>query len=154
MAFYNLKIETTDGEEPIILDENTTTINSGDAEAISSVHFKMNTLNDDTLNRSSAVRCEMVIKGQINNATKDETLKLANWAKIRGGENKLYRKVTVEVFTDKERGTELREYEVDKMFCIDYDEEFIYEDRNQEEGTFTLYIAQKEGTHTTNVFCE
>lgn len=149
MAIYNLTIET-EGEETIIFNDDT----NENGETIDSVHFKMNTLNDDTLNRSSAVRCEMLIKGKINIANRKETLKLAKWAMTRSGENKLYREVKVEVFTDSGREQLLREYKVDQMFCIDYDEEFKDNTENKETGEFTLYIAQREGKHTTDIFCE
>lgn len=150
MAVYDVKIESTDNE--IVFNEGT----DKEGSAISKVTFKMNTLNDNTLNRDSGVRCELIIEGVINKTTKEETMKLTKWSMTSSGENLLYRKVTVIVYTDEGREEVLRQYTVDKMFCIDYDELF-YGDKeegisNAETGKFILHIAQRQGNHSKDVF--
>ena len=144
MVAYNVKIESVDGA--INFDEGT----DKEGNSISKVTFKMNTLNDDTLNRDSAVRCELEIEGLITKQNKEETMKLAKWSMLNSGDA-LYRKVTVTVYTDGGREEVLREYTVEKMFCIDYDEQFSDGVQN-EAGKFTLHIAQREGNHSKDVF--
>lgn len=147
---FDLKIESAD--EEIVFDKDTA---NAESEAITDVTFKMNTLNDSTLNRANAVRCELIIKGTINKGTKEETMKLTKWSMATNGENSLYRKVTVTVYTDGGREEVLRQYTVDKMFCIDYDEIFggnKDDGTGSETGTFTLYIAQREGSYSKDVF--
>lgn len=150
MAAYDVKIVSTDGE--IVFNKDTDV----EGSSISKVIFKMNTLNDETLNRDSAVRCELFIEGAINKTTKEETMKLTKWSMTGSGENLLYRKVTVVVYTDDSREEVLRQYTVDKMFCIDYDELFFSEKNeiitNAETGKFILHIAQREGNHNKDVF--
>lgn len=150
MAAYDVKIESTDNE--IVFNEET---KKEEVEAISKVTFKMNTLNDNTLNRDSGVRCELIIEGVINKDTKEETMKLTKWSMTSSGENLLYRKVTVIVYTDDSREEVLRQYTIDKMFCINYYELFDNEDKeapNAASGKFILHIAQKQGKHIKDVF--
>lgn len=146
MGAYDVKIESADGE--IVFNKDT----DNEGAAISKVFFKMNTLNDDTLNRDSSARCELIIEGEINKYTKEETMKLTKWAMTGSGESLLYRKVTVVIYTDNNREEVLREYKLDKMFCIDYDENFGEEKEKNESGKFILHIAQREGNHTKDVF--
>lgn len=141
---YDVKIE---GVEEINFNRET----DNEGASISKVIFKMNTLNDDSLNRDSAVRCELIIEGTITQDNKDETLKLTKWSMIGSGEG-IYRKVTVIVYTDDSRDEVLRQYTVDKMFCIDYDEEFSEDVKQNEAGKFILHIAQREGNHSKDVF--
>jgi hypothetical protein len=145
---YDVKIESADGE--IVFDQTT----ESEGTAINKVVFKMNTLNDETLNRADAVRCELFMEGVINKATKDETLKLTKWSMEAESENLMYRKVTVTAYKGSNRETVLRQYCVDQMFCIDYDEVFgeINAKNNDEQGKFILHIAQKEGNHSKDVF--
>lgn len=148
MAAYDVKIESA-AEGEIVFNKDT----SAEGAAIDKVLFKMNTINNNTLNRSSAVRCELIIEGKINKHTKEETMKLAKWSMTGSGESLLYRKVTVVVYTDDEREEVLRQYDVDKMFCIDYDEIFAPGDENQNEaGKFVLHLAQRDGAHNKDVF--
>lgn len=146
MAVYDVKIESSEGE--IFFGMN----NDNEGGAIKNVVFKMNTLKSDTLNRDDSVRCELILEGNINKETKAETLKLAKWAMTKSGESVLYRKVTVIVYTDGERAEVLRQYIVDKMFCIDYDEIFEKSAGNKEEGSFVLRLAQREGNHSKDAF--
>lgn len=145
MAAYDVIIKSAD--EEIVFSED----KDHEGSAISKVTFKMNTLDDDTLNRDSAVRCELFIEGVINKNTREETMKLTKWSMAGSGESLIYRKVTVTVYTDGGREEMLRQYTVDKMFCVDYDEEF-FEDGNKEAGKFILHIAQREGSHTKDVY--
>ena len=146
MVAYDVKIESAEGE--ILFNEEL----KEDGEAINKVTFKMNTIDDNTLNRSSAVRCELVIEGVINIKTKEETMKLTKWSMAGSGDSLLYRKVTVTVYTDNNREEVLRQYTVDKMFCIDYDEIFGEKETQNEAGRFILHIAQREGSHNKDVF--
>jgi hypothetical protein len=143
---YDVKIE---GTEQINFNKDT----DNEGASISKVIFKMNTLNDDSLNRDSAVRCELIVEGKITQDNKNETLKLTKWSMIGSGEG-IYRKVTVIVYTDDSRNEVLRQYTVDKMFCIDYDESFSEDVKQGEAGRFILHIAQREGNHSKDVFAD
>lgn len=150
MAVYDVKIETEDIE--IVFDKAEKTENEN-REVIDSVTFKMNTINENTLNRGSGVRCELIIEGKINSHAKEETVKLAKWAMCNSNESQIYRKVSVIVYTNSGRDIILREYTIDKMFCIDYDEIFD-SNGNSENGKFILHIAQKDGEGAKTIFAD
>lgn len=151
MTAYDVKIESTT-EDEIVFNADT----AKEGEAIKKVIFKMNTLEDAVLNRSSAVRCELMIEGLINKLTKEMTMKLAKWSMTGSGESLLYRKVTVIVYTDNDREEVLRQYTIDKMFCVDYDEIFGDKemDTQNEAGSFILRLAQREGAHSKDIYAK
>lgn len=130
------KIKITGGSEVIEL----TTV--GSPGSLKSVTFKMNTLDDHSRNRASDIRCEIVLEGSIQADTLDATVSLAKWS-MDANAKSIYRSVELEIYEDAEcTGKLLRRYEVDDMFVLDYSEKF---GESTENGTFTLFIAQKEG---------
>lgn len=110
---------------------------------ITSFTFKMNSLNDNAIERDQHARCEMTLTGEINEDNREKTGKLAEWA-MRS--QNLYAVVTVEVtaHNETEKGVTMRSYMFDKMFCVDYEE--VYEgggtSSGSDTGKFTLFMAQ------------
>lgn len=128
------------------------TADESSAPSITSVTFKMNTLDDSTRNHSDSVRAEIVIKGNINEDNRDNTLKLLQWA-IDSDLNTMYRDVDITVYEDtKQTGKVLRCYQVKNMFVIDYQE-----NKSQQKAAnyeFELFIAQKENCSDIKVFAK
>lgn len=120
---------------------------------IRGIRFKMNTLDDNTKNRSDSVRGEMLIIGNITPENKEKTKRLAKWS-LDSDKKTLYRDVVLVVY-DAENctGDVLRRYEINTMFVIDYEETFgEISDKSSDSGTFRLFIAQREGNGKKEVF--
>lgn len=152
MHGYTLTIEN-ENVEPIKF-----TVEDSEREAdksITDVQFKMNTLDDNSKSKSDSIRYELVIKGNINSANKDQTKMLANWA-IDANEKSMYRTVEVVINTQSNfSGETLRRYQATGMFVVDYVEKFndINEaGKDTESGEFELFIAQKVGSKQKDVF--
>lgn len=139
MAYFELKInsENTDPINFLIVEE--------DKNTITDIQFFMNTLNDNTLNRSQSVRAEFIIKGSIDDKSKSEIQKLAAWA-IATEKDKIYRNINIIVRDNEDpSGETLRRYNFSEMFVIDYKEIFKQKtDDKDDQGSFELLIAQKE----------
>ena len=143
MAGYKLNIKNN--EETITF---STEIKNGDKQDITKVSFKMNTLDDMSRNRSDAVRAEVVIIGNITVENRDNTKKLAKWS-MDANRKTLYRDVELVVYdSDNCSGDVLRRYEISTMFVLDYEENF----ESADSGIFTLFIAQKDGSDSKEVF--
>lgn len=143
MAGYQLTIKNV---EDII--ELSTKEQNGKAD-VTSVSFKMNTIDENTRNRADSVRGEITIKGNITPENKDNTKKLAKWS-MDSDKKTLYRDVEVVVY-DAENctGDVLRRYQMNTMFVIDYIEDFGNE---SDSGIYELFIAQREGNEKKEVF--
>lgn len=138
MAFFELKVNssTADSISFLLDDEDTNTITD--------IQFFMNTLNDNTLNRSQSVRAEFIIKGSIDDKSKSEIQKLAAWA-IATEKDKVYRDVNIIIRDNSDTsGETLRRYNFSEMFVIDYKEIFKSSAEKDDQGSFELLIAQKE----------
>lgn len=152
MHGYTLTIEN-ENVEPIKF-----TVEDSEREAdksITDVKFKINTLDDNSKSKSDSIRYELVIKGNINSANKDQTKMLANWA-IDANEKSMYRTVEVVINTQSNfSGETLRRYQATGMFVVDYVEKFndINDASNDtDSGEFELFIAQKVGSKQKDVF--
>ncbi len=152
MHGYTLTIEN-ENVEPIKF-----TMEDSEREAdksITDVQFKINTLDDNSKSKSDSIRYELVIKGNINSANKDQTKMLANWA-IDANEKSMYRTVEVVINTQSNfSGETLRRYQATGMFVVDYVEKFNDKDddgNDTESGEFELFIAQKVGSKQKDVF--
>lgn len=142
MAGYALRVNSSEGNFEL----GTATTNG--KSIITSVKFKMNTMDDATLNRSDAVRAELRITGVITNDSRDLTKNLATWA-IDDNLSTLYRNVEIDVNqADNNTGEIIRRYNIDNMFVVDYEESTS----NKDVGTFELFLAQKEGKYKIEVF--
>ncbi len=152
MHGYTLTIEN-ENVEPIKF-----TVEDSEREAdksITDVQFKINTLDDNSKSKSDSIRYELVIKGNINSANKDQTKMLANWA-IDANEKSMYRTVEVVINTQSNfSGETLRRYQATGMFVVDYVEKFNDINdagKDTESGKFELFIAQKVGSKQKDVF--
>lgn len=115
---------------------------------IERAEFKMNTIDDNTRNHADSVRAEIKICGPITADNRELTNKLAKWA-MDSDKSTLYRDVTLTVYEGENcTGKVLRRYEIQSMFVIDYTESF----KNDDSGTYELFIAQKEGKYKQEVF--
>lgn len=92
---------------------------------------------DDVKEKSIVPIIGIEFNGKINVNNKDEILKLVNWALYFGGQD-IYRKVEIRLI-DKEENI-LREYVFNKMFVVDYTENF--EEENTTLG-YEIKLTQK-----------
>ena len=127
---------------------------------ITGAEFKMNTLNDETVNRPDEVRVELKIYGNITEQDREETLKLTKWS-MDANRKTLYRDVELTVYSNQNcTGDTLRVYQFSSMFVIDYQESFTKlrgEDKSSQDGdmgTFLLFIAQKAGSEEKHVYAD
>lgn len=110
---------------------------AGDNDTITGVDFMFNS-DDNTRDRDKNGRVEFKVYGKFNDAK--DTFKsigaLANWAKSK---KDIYRTVTISIRTKEgELGDNfIRTFRFDKVFCIDYTEQF-----RDSELTFELFMAQ------------
>ena len=117
---------------------------------IERIEFKMNTIDDNTRNHADSVRAEIKICGPITADDKEVINKLAIWA-MDSNKSTLYRDVELTVYEGENcTGKVLRKYQIQSMFVIDYTESF----KNDESGTYELFIAQKEGKYKQEVFAK
>lgn len=124
---FEVRIIQGDGKE-ILLDEHT----------VSGVTFKIDTIEEDVKDRSENVINKVVITGDIKSESKDQTRMLALWSLDKKRE-KVYREM---VITLRPGGETLRTYHMNKVFCIDYTEEF--DSHNKKGNIFTLVAAQRK----------
>lgn len=144
MAGYQLTIKNSEETIEIFTKDST------DSD-ITSLSFKMKTINDNTKSRADCVKGELVIKGYITSENKDKTKRLAKWS-IDSDQKTMYRDVEIVVYTSENcTGDVLRRFQMDSMFVVDYLEEFGELSRD-EKGTYTLLIAQKEGKRNKEIF--
>lgn len=144
MAGYQINISNSEGEIEFSSEKE------DNAVTIKTVDFRINTINDNTRNRSDAIRAELEIRGEINKSNRESTLKLLKWS-IDNNQKTLYRKVEVVVYDSENlTGEVLRRYEIANMFVIDYDETTCSE--SDEMLNFRLFIAQKEGDRDIKIF--
>lgn len=137
MAYFELKVSS----------ENTDTIefkvNNDEDKGFSSVKFKMNTIDNDVKGRATGIRAEFLIKGVINDSTKNEVQKLAAWA-ITKEEEELYRSIEIVVKNNESQTAKvLRRYVFSDMFVVDYKESFGKDTSANNIGKFKLFVAQK-----------
>lgn len=124
---FEVRIMQGDGNE-ILLDDHT----------VSGVTFKIDTIEEDVKDRSENVVNKVVITGDIKTESKDQTRMLALWSLDKKRE-KVYREMAI---TLRLGGETLRTYHMNKVFCIDYTEEFKSKDGNS--NIFTLVVAQRK----------
>ncbi len=138
-------VKITGGAEGDIL----FTEEEGLSEKITQCVYKLDTVDDNTLDRDTNARCTFEIHGIIDVKSADITLKLAKWSKEK---KSVYRKLEIEVYDDGNDGGEnkLRYYEFDRIFCIDYTEEWGLKDQKND-NRFTLYLAQGPNWTTRNI---
>lgn len=144
---YEINIYSKSGE--II----TLTTNLGDNTSdscVKKVNFKMNTVDDSVVTHSDAIRAEIEIEGNINQQSKSEIKKIADWA-IATEQSELYRKIEIRVNENGQiSGDWLRLYTVEDVFVLDYEEKFG--EGGDQLGQYKLNLVQRSGNHNIKIF--
>lgn len=138
----NYKIEIEGGEAPIVIEAGTNDEGNG---MVQSIKFKLNTIDNNTIDRDNGARAEFTIIGEANKDEDYEILTaLAKWSITR---NNVYRKFRITVYdpnsSENDGDKVVRTYYFDNIFCIDYEETFGGEESSN--GTkFVLFAAQSK----------
>lgn len=117
---------------------------------IESVLFKLNTIDDDTLERDNGTRCEFTIEGKIDEKSHNEVKKIAKWAVSK---NDVHRDIEITVIDENNSGNpevpeKYRVYKFDRIFCIDFSEEY-----SKNDNKFRLFMAQSQN-HSKQIISE
>lgn len=136
---YALKVEGND--EVIMLG------GPDDDSIIDEVKVQIDTIDDNTRNKSKGTLARVFIKGQCNleeteknSKLNEELTKIFNWS-IDFSSN-TYRSVTVDVYNDEKK---FRVYKLDKMFVRDYQEHYKGTgDDSSETCWFELDLTQQD----------
>ena len=133
---YEVKINQAGGTEIYL-----------DSKAIESVEFIVDKVNDNVKDRSEDVLNRVIIKGKISPDNMEATRDLLLWSLGRTAEE-IYR--TAEITIRITRTSRVRKYSLDRVFCLDYSEQF---NMNQD-CTFELKFAQrKDNMDGISVIC-
>lgn len=133
---YEVKINQAGGTEIYL-----------DSKAIESVEFIVDTVNDNVKDRSEDVLNRVIIKGKISPDNMEATRDLLLWSLGRTAEE-IYR--TAEITIRITRTSRVRKYSLDRVFCLDYSEQF----NTNQDCTFELKFAQrKDNMDGISVIC-
>lgn len=135
---YELRV-SKDGKDEIVLDAE-----NGLDTKITEIEFKMNSIDDNSPTRDRGARCEIRIKGTIDDASYKETIKLMQWA-VSKKDN--LRVVKIIVRDESKDDQLMRTYELDNMFCVDCEETW-----KENKGFFSIFIAQAPNEKQTDIF--
>ena len=127
---YAIKIESAD-TDPIEINEN--------QSIITDVEIFIDTIDDNVRQKASGMLARLTVIGKIDVSIQDQLIGLFDWSKDLDSDN-WYRNVELKIFSGKKL---YRTYEFPKMFVVDY-KEFYHESGNDEDGTFELYLTQKD----------
>lgn len=141
---YVLKIEWDDGEQSIEIGES-----KEEQAVITDAEVMLDTIDDNTRNKSKAMLARVNVKGQIVGKKirdlREKLIDIFNWAKDLSVDT-TYRKVTLIVKEDE--STDLRKYEIENMFVRDYKETYHNSDekggQGDKGGMFELDLTQQE----------
>ncbi len=138
---YNISI--TGSKDEIKFTANSAESAGNTSDAITGVNFKFNS-DDNCKDRDREARIEVRIEGKADTAADfGEMNKLANWSKETSD---VYRTVKIEAFTTESSENISRNFELDGMFCLDYEENFT------ENGvTFSIFMAQRPNHKITDI---
>lgn len=125
---YEVKISQTGGKE-ILLDQ----------KALTSVKFKIVTVEENVKDRSENVVNLVEVTGAITDDTKEATRELMLWALARKS-SEVYRSAEITIRINED--VRVRKYMLNNVFCVDYTEEFDREETNK--NMFTLKFAQRK----------
>ncbi len=109
-------------------------------EKIRKVIVRLDTLQDDSLDKSGSMLSKIEIRGDINDEINEKLLSIFDWAKDFNKKT-TYRKVTIKIIEEE---LLLRTYEIDNVFVVDYFEEYVNEAGDDKGGNFILKLSQKE----------
>lgn len=134
---YEVKIEDQDGEEVIYIGNPE---NEGEGKKITSLVVELDTINDQSRQKSNAMLAKLEIVGLLDSSIKGEIIKLFNWAKEQN-EDKWYRNIEIKVKTSSDNV--YRTYKFDNVFILDYKETYTDESESNK-NYFTVNLTQKE----------
>ena len=134
---YEVKIEDQDGEEVIYIGNPE---NEGEGKMITSLVVELDTINDQSRQKSNAMLAKLEIVGLLDSSIKGEIIKLFNWAKEQN-EEKWYRNIEIKVKTSSDNV--YRTYKFDNVFILDYKETYTDESESNK-NYFTVNLTQKE----------
>lgn len=112
--------------------------NNSDKNGITEIEFIFDSP-DDTKEKNFNNIIGLKLKGVINLETKDEILKLAQWA-ITTESSKIYRDVNICIYSGDINSDTLREIILTAAFVVDYNENFIV---TKEDPGYDLTLRQK-----------
>lgn len=124
---YELKI-TPNGGEPIYIG----------SDNLTSVEFLVDTINENAKDRSENIVNKVTIKGKITDEIKGATRDLLLWSLATKSEE-VYRRA--EIIIRINDTTRVRKYTMDKVFCLDYLEQF---NKGDEDSIFELKFSQRK----------
>lgn len=132
---YSLRI----GDEIFLKDEN-------DDRTFTKFIYKSNSLNNDIREKNVSARNEFTFKGDITDNNYVMLKKIAEWAISTSN---VYRDIEIIVIDDANNAkVELRHFNFDEVFCIDYSETYGgtsgSENGDTSPRTFELSMAQKK----------
>lgn len=141
---YSVKITSEDGEVIEIGKEGI----EGEKNLITDFSVHMDTIDNDSRQKSMAMLAKITLKGSIDEIISGEIIGLFNWAKALE-KNKWYRSLEVKVKIDMNET--FRTYQFDNVFVVDYLEVYKTESAqgdssatNADKDHFELYLTQKE----------
>jgi hypothetical protein len=119
-----------------------------DSAAIQSVRFEIDTINDNVKDRSEDVVNHVIVTGKISKENKEATKDLLLWSLAKVSEE-VYR--TAEISIKINQTERVRKYTLDKVFCLDYNEQF---NNGDADNAFELKFAQrKDNLDGISVIC-
>lgn len=134
---YEVKIEDQDGEEVIYIGNPE---NEGEGKMITSLVVELDTINDQSRQKSNAMLAKLEIVGLLDSSIKGEIIKLFNWAKEQN-EEKWYRNIEIKVKTSNDNVDRI--YNFENVFILDYSEVYTDEADNKKDY-FKVKLTQKE----------
>lgn len=143
---YNLTVKCNEKEDIFL------STASGKGNEILDVAFNKKHMPSEN-NRGSSIHCQFTIKGSINESTREELKKMADWA-LDNNRDTMYRDLSIEVFSDNKEGSNagkrFRNYGFSNMFILDYEEKFdaVFP---YEEGEYVVLIGQKSEKSEQNI---
>lgn len=134
---YEVKIEDQDGEEVIYIGNPE---NDGEDKMITNIIVELDTINNQSRQKSNAMLAKIKIVGLLDSSIKGEIIKLFNWAKEQN-EDKWYRNIEIKVKTSSDNV--YRIYNFENVFILDYEENYTDESESNKDY-FTVKLTQKE----------
>lgn len=134
---YEVKIEDQDGEEVIYIGNPE---NEGEGKMITSLVVELDTINDQSRQKSNAMLAKLEIVGLLDISIKGEIIKLFNWAKEQN-EEKWYRNIEIKVKTSNDNVDRI--YNFENVFILDYKEVYTTESETKKDY-FKVNLTQKE----------
>lgn len=128
MSYFNLEIIA-----------NSKTIQMSE-EQITSVEVVLDTPDDKVTGKSADILAHITIVGNIDPSKSKLYIELFNWAKDFTFESQ-YRKVKIAIGESNDKFC--RSYEFERMFVVDYKEQYEKAKDGGQVGTFTLLINQE-----------